>query len=134
PFEVLPQQLGRGFDRLPAADARDLFFDFEGDPMHPGGLEYLCGVLWQASSVEADGAPVPGHPELRFRSFWAHDRVQEKGAFAELMAFLTRRLARAPDAHLYHYAPYERTALRRLASMHATAEEAVDRLLRENRT
>ena len=49
------------------------------------------------------------------------------------MAFLMRRLARAPGAHLYHYAPYEKTALRRLASMHATAEEAVDELLRENR-
>src|SRR4051812_14437743 len=33
----------------------------------------------------------------------------------------------------YHYAPYEKTALRRLASMHATAEGAVDELLRSNR-
>ena len=39
----------------------------------------------------------------------------------------------SPGAHLYHYAPYEKTALRRLASMHAVAEEAVDALLRENR-
>jgi RNase_H superfamily len=43
------------------------------------------------------------------------------------------RLARSPGAHLYHYAPYEKTALRRLASMHATAETAVDELLRTNR-
>jgi uncharacterized protein len=44
-YEILPHQPGLGFDKLPLADAGDLFFDFEGDPMHPGGLEYLCGVL-----------------------------------------------------------------------------------------
>jgi uncharacterized protein len=131
--QTLAHERGFGFDRLSLPDPHDLFFDFEGDPMHPGGLEYLCGVLWRASSDDMDGEPVPGHPGLRFRSFWAHDHVQEKSAFAELMAFLMPRLDRAPGAHLYHYAPYEKTALRRLASMHATAEEAVDRLLRENR-
>ena len=131
--ELLPCETGFGFDRLPLSDPADLFFDFEGDPMHPGGLEYLCGVLWRASPGEMDGEPVPGHPELRFRAFWAHDRAQEKQAFAELMGFLMPRLAQAPGAHLYHYAPYEKIALRRLASMHATAEEAVDQLLRTNR-
>jgi predicted RecB family nuclease len=132
-LEIMPHQPGLGFDKLPLADAGDLFFDFEGDPMHPGGLEYLCGVLWQAAIGEEEGEHVPGHPNLRFRAFWAHDRVQEKHAFAELMAFLMARLARSPGAHLYHYAPYEKTALRRLASMHATAETTVDELLRTNR-
>ena len=132
-LEILPHQPGLGFDKLPLADANDLYFDFEGDPMHPGGLEYLCGVLWQVSTGEKEGEPVPGHPNLRFRAFWAHDRVQEKHAFAELMTFLMTRLGRSPGAHLYHYAPYEKTALRRLASMHATAETAVDELLRTNR-
>jgi predicted RecB family nuclease len=133
-FETMPHQPGLGFDKLPSADAGDLFFDFEGDPMHPGGLEYLCGVLWQAElDRDEEGESVPGHPNLRFRAFWAHDRVEEKQAFAELMSFLTARLARSPKAHLYHYAPYEKTALRRLASMHAIAEAAVDEILRTNR-
>ena len=132
-LEIMPHQPGLGFDKLPLADAGDLFFDFEGDPMHPGGLEYLCGILWQAEIDHEEGEPVPGHPNLRFRAFWAHDRVQEKHAFAELMSFFTARLASSPSAHLYHYAPYEKTALRRLASMHATAETAVDELLRTNR-
>ena len=132
-LEIIPHQPGVGFDKLPLAAAGDLFFDFEGDPMHPGGLEYLCGVLWRAEIDHEAGEPVPGHPNLRFRAFWAHDRVQEKHAFAELMAFLMERLARSPSAHLYHYAPYEKTALRRLASMHATAETAVDEILRTNR-
>ena len=132
-LEIMPHRPGLGFDKLPLADLGDLFFDFEGDPMHPGGLEYLCGVLWQAEIDHEEGEPFPGHPNLRYRAFWAHDRVQEKHAFAELMAFLTERLARSPSAHLYHYAPYEKTALRRLASMHATAETAVDEILRTNR-
>lgn len=132
-YEILQPQPGLGFDKLPLADANDLFFDFEGDPMYPGGLEYLCGVLWQATRDEEEGEPVPGRPDLRFRAFWAHDRVQEKHAFTELMDFLMARLAHSPGAHLYHYAPYEKTALRRLASMHATAETAVDELLRTNR-
>jgi uncharacterized protein len=132
-FEIIPHQPGFGFDKLPVADPGDLFFDFEGDPMHPGGLEYLCGVLWRAAVGEEEGALVPDHPHLRFRAFWAHDRVQEKHAFAELMALIMARLARSPGANLYHYAPYEKTALRRLASMHATAETTVDELLRTNR-
>jgi predicted RecB family nuclease len=132
-FEILPHQPGLGFDKLPLADAGDLFFDFEGDPMHPEGLEYLCGVIWQAANGWDEDNPVPGYPNLRFRAFWAHNRIQEKQAFAELMTFLMARLARSPGAHLYHYAPYEKTALRRLASMHAIAETSVDELLRTNR-
>jgi uncharacterized protein len=131
--EIVAHAPGLGFDRLPMPDRGDLFFDFEGDPMHPGGLEYLCGVLWQADEGDHEGEPVPGYPELRFRAFWAHNRVQEKAAFSELMSFLMARLANAPGANLYHYAPYEKTALRRLASMHAVAEDSVDDLLRTNR-
>ena len=32
--------------------------------------------------------------------------------------------------HVYHYAPYEPTALKRLMGRHATREDEVDRLLR----
>jgi len=34
-----------------------------------------------------------------------------------------------PGAHVYHYASYEETALKRLASWHATREVEVDNLL-----
>jgi len=95
-LEIIPHRPGLGFDKLPQADAGDLFFDFEGDPMYPGGLEYLCGVLWLAVLGDEEGEPIPGHPNLRFLAFWAHDRVQEREAFAELMAFLMARLARFP--------------------------------------
>lgn len=132
-YEVLPSEPGFGFDRLPAPDPDDLFFDFEGDPMHPGGLEYLCGVLWRAQPGDQEGEPVPDHPGLRFLAIWAHNRGEERQALARLMGFLSGRLAAAPGAHLYHYASYEKTAIRRLASMHALAEAQVDDLLRHCR-
>ena len=40
------------------------------------------------------------------------------------------RLATDPAIHIYHYAPYEPTAVGRLMGRHATREEEVDRLLR----
>ena len=40
------------------------------------------------------------------------------------------RLERFPDMHVYHYAPYEPTALKRLMGLHATREDELDHLLR----
>jgi len=40
------------------------------------------------------------------------------------------RLARDPAIHIYHYAPYEPTALGRLMGRHGIREDDVDRLLR----
>ncbi|MCH8611697.1 TM0106 family RecB-like putative nuclease [Arsenicicoccus dermatophilus] len=107
---------------IPAPDEGDIFFDFEGDPLWAGdetdaqGLEYLFGV------VETDGT---------FRPFWAHDRAQEKAALLDFLAYVEERRAHHPGLHIYHYAPYERTALLKLAGRHGAGEEAVDRLLRE---
>ena len=46
------------------------------------------------------------------------------------MDLLIARLERYPSMHVYHYAPYEPTALKRAQGRHATREEEVDRLLR----
>ena len=96
----------------------DLFFDMEGDPFFEDGLEYLFGVTW----IE-DGEP-------RFRAFWATSRAEEKRAFEEFIDFVMERLERFPDLHVYHYAPYEPTALKRLMGLHATREDELDHLLR----
>src|ERR1051325_4738398 len=40
------------------------------------------------------------------------------------------RLAADPTMHVYHYAPYEPTALKRLMGRYGTREDEVDRLLR----
>jgi len=112
----------RGFARLPKANAGDLFFDIEGDPLFDDGpLDYLFGFDY------IDGG------ETKFTAFWAHSREEEKKAFQQLMDFITSRLARYPDAHVYHYASYEETALKRLAMLHGTREVEVDNLLRGRR-
>jgi predicted RecB family nuclease len=108
----------RGFYRLPAPDAGDVFFDMEGDPFEQDGLEYLFGLRYLEG----------GKP--KYDPYWAHDRAQEKQAFEKVMDFLTARHARFPGMHIYHYANYEPAALKRLMSMHGTRETQMDDLLR----
>lgn len=119
-LELLPQDEGnaRGFARLPRPHAGDLFFDMEGDPLEEGGLEYLFGLYFFQ-----DG-------KSEFKAFWAHSRAEEKRAFEAFMDFVTGWLQRHPDAHIYHYAHYEQTALKKLMSLHGTRESEVDNLLR----
>ena len=116
-FELRPPQLGKGFDLLPAPQIGDLFYDIEGDPHYEGGLEYLHGVWF-------DGG---------FRAFWAHDHQAEARALSELLDFFRDRLKQFPQARIYHYAPYEITALRRLTAKYGIGEAFLDRLLRERR-
>jgi hypothetical protein len=42
--------------------------------------------------------------------------------FEAFMDFAIARIKALPDAHLFHYAAYEQTALKRLASLHGTRE------------
>ncbi|WP_236788177.1 TM0106 family RecB-like putative nuclease [Amycolatopsis sp. GM8] len=102
---------------LPPARPGDVFFDMEGDPYALGGqgLEYLFGAVDSGAG---------------FTPFWAHSRLAEKRAFEQFVDFAWARLADDPEAHIYHYAPYEVTALKRLAALHGTREEEVDDLLR----
>lgn len=119
-LELLSQVDGeqRGFARLPQPAEGDLFFDMEGDPLEEGGLEYLFGLY-----LFEGGKPV-------FKTFWAHSRAEEKRAFEAFMDFVTGWLRRYPGAHIYHYAAYEQTALKKLMSLHGTREAEVDNLLR----
>jgi uncharacterized protein len=114
----------RGLATLPEPDPGDLFLDLEGDPFaFDDGVDYLFGLL----DVEGTFTPI-----------WSFDPdgsgdvtlAGEKAAFEQLMDLLTARLERYPRMHVYHYAPYEPTALKRLMGRHATREEQVDRLLR----
>jgi uncharacterized protein len=119
--EILPYVAGKGFDRLPRPDPGDLFFDMEGDPLIEDRLEYLFGFVHAEDGAE------------RFTPFWAHDQAQEKAAFEAAVDFVTARLASYPESHVYHYAAYEETALKRLAMYHGTRETEVDDLLRQGR-
>lgn len=120
-IERLDAQPGRGFARLPIPDDGDMFFDMEGDPLFEGGLEYLFGLI----AIDQG--------EEHFHAFWAHDRESEKVAFEQAIDFMTARLRLHPLAHIYHYASYEETALKRLAMYHGTREQEVDDLLRGDR-
>ncbi|CDO90028.1 nuclease [Mycobacterium triplex] len=116
-FQVVdPQPLAL----LPEPDPGDLFFDFEGDPLWTAdgqdwGLEYLFGVL------DAAG---------KFNPLWAHNRVEERKALVDFLAMVKKRRKRRPNMHIYHYAPYEKTALLRLAGRYGVGEDEVDDLLR----
>ena len=118
-YELLAPEAERGLARLPEPAEGDLFFDVEGDPFVEDGLEYLFGVAWEEAG------------EVRYRSFWAHTRDEEKRAFEEFMDFVRERRAASPSLHIYHYASYEESALKKLMGTHATREDAVDDLLRQ---
>ena len=120
-FELRAAEPGKGFGILPPPDDGDIFYDIEGDPYYPGGLEYLHGLWYREAG------------EWVFRAFWAHTREDEGGAVSELLAFLVEHMRRHPSAHIYHYANYEIAALRRLTSQHRTGEAAMDQLQRERR-
>jgi predicted RecB family nuclease len=122
-FELLPPSRGRGFAMLPAPDDGDLFFDMEGDPLTGEGLEYLFGIYGRLN-----GAKDPD-----FLPIWAHTEAEEKAAFESLMRLFVDQISRHPGAHIYHYAAYEPTALKRLAMRYATMEAELDQLLRERR-
>lgn len=118
-FELLAPAAGRGFALLPAPSKGDVFFDMEGDPYAPGGLEYLFGAEF------ADPAGAWG-----YKAWWGHSQEEEKQAFEEFIDFMTARRAADPAMHVYHYAAYEPTALKRLAGRNGTREAELDELLR----
>ncbi|WP_411375670.1 TM0106 family RecB-like putative nuclease [Arthrobacter sp. MPF02] len=125
-YAVLPDNT---IGALPAPSPGDIFFDFEGDPLWQDpatgvwGIEYLFGVV-EAPAPGDEGSPV-------FRPFWAHSRSGERRAFLDFLEYVEERRARYPDMHVYHYASYEKTALRNLSLAHQAGEDIVDDWLRK---
>ena len=123
-YEVLPH-IGVngeavGLAALPPDHPADVFFDMEGYPLVSGGLEYLFGV--GSRNVQ------PGI--FNFADWWAHDRDEEKLAFEGFVDWVFNRWKHNPGMHIYHYAAYEVSAVRRLSTRHDTRQEEVDELLR----
>ncbi|MBZ9867025.1 TM0106 family RecB-like putative nuclease [Mesorhizobium sp. CA15] len=120
-YALRPPRPGKGFDLLPRPHPRDLYYDIEGDPFYTEtsaeGLEYLQGV-WDGKA---------------FKAFWAHDFAEEKEALVALFALFEQTITQNPQAHIYHYASYEITALRKLTTRHGVGEAQLDRWLRERR-
>lgn len=64
-YELISAEAGKGFARLPMPDPGDLFFDMEGDPLHPEGLEYLFGLHYLAPAVQPS---CPSGPTITTRN------------------------------------------------------------------
>lgn len=120
-FEVLTQadNVAKGLALLPKASPLDIFFDIEGFPHQQDGLEYLWGVTY----FDEDN-------QRCFKRYWAHDREQEKQAFEEFIKWTYARWQQDNTMHIYHYAPYEVTACRKLMGRFGVCEQEVDDLLR----
>jgi predicted RecB family nuclease len=118
---VLPAENGRGLVALPEPDEGDVFYDIEGHPYFGvNGLEYLHGI------ATVDGG------QFRFRGEWAHSSAAEQNVFESFVDFLIERWNKYPGMHVYHYAPYETTALKRLMGQYGTRELEIDAMLRGN--
>ncbi|NKK60261.1 TM0106 family RecB-like putative nuclease [Rhizobium leguminosarum bv. viciae] len=119
-FELLPVEAGLGLSALPEPSDGDIFFDLEGDPfVGEHGLEYLFGYHFMTVDRKPD-----------YVCDWAFTREDEKAAFERFVDFVGERKKRYPDLHVYHFAPYEPAALKRLMGRYATREDEIDQFLR----
>ena len=119
PHALLPLEPERGLARLPAPSAGDVFLDFEGDPfIGASGREYLFG--WHTA-------------DRGYECLWTTDDASERAALETFVAFVMARWAADPGMHVYHFAPYEPTALKRLVGRYAVCADELDRLLRGQR-
>ena len=127
-YELLPLEDGRGLAQLPEPSPGDVFFDIEG-ARYVGhqGFEYLFG--W--AERDAGGEDVY-HAEWAFDPNVAHQDfdVREKAVFEQFVDAVMERRRQHPDMHIYHFAPYEPSALKRLMGRYATRGEELDLMLR----
>jgi len=122
-YELLDDVVeGNGLAALPLPSPADMFLDFEANPyVLDQGLEYLIGIV--TLPANAGNEPV-------YETLWSFSRSEEKKAFETFIAKVTERWHRNPEMHIYHYAPYEPTAIKRLVGRHGTCVDEVDQLLR----
>jgi predicted RecB family nuclease len=107
-----------GLEFLPPASEYDVFFDMEGYPLVNGGLEYLFGATYLENNQPC------------FKDWWAHNETEEKLAFEGFIDWAYGRWLADPSMHIYHYASYEVTAMRKLMGKYGTREHEVDEFLR----
>jgi predicted RecB family nuclease len=119
-IQHLPLEPDRGFNLMPEPSPGDIWLDLEGHPWYEAarGLEYLFGWVYLENGEPHDDC------------IWAEDRATERAGFERLVDLIVERRRRFPGMHIYHYAPYERTALTRLMGQYATREDEIDDLLR----
>ncbi|HWA16513.1 MAG TPA: TM0106 family RecB-like putative nuclease [Gemmatimonadales bacterium] len=116
--ELIPEmEQNKGLHALPEPSEGDLFFDLEGDPhAREGGIEYLFGL------VDAQGD---------YQARWSLNRAEERETFEWFIDFVVRRRQQYPGLHIYHYAAYEESAMKRLAGRYQARIDELDQLLRD---
>lgn len=120
-YEVKPSNGDEphGLSMLPEPTPDDIFLDFEGDHFAQEGtvVEYLTGYLTTYDD------------SYDYQPLWATTPAEEKNAFESFIDFAVDTYQRNPDAHIYHFAPYEQSALKRLMIKYSTREIELDLLL-----
>lgn len=118
--ELLPVEPNSGLAALPTPSPLDVFLDLEGDRQaEKGGFDYLFGYALR----DETGA-------LQYEALWALSPAEENAAFERLIDLIVERRGRDPSMHVFHYAPYEPTAMKRLMGKYATRADELDALLR----
>ncbi|WP_281227913.1 TM0106 family RecB-like putative nuclease [Flavobacterium aquiphilum] len=115
--ELIELKENTGFYNLPEPTSGDIYLDFEGDPLvEPTGLEYLFGWVFQE----------------KYNCIWVTNMEEEKTALEQFIDFVFDKRKEFPALHIYHFAPYETIALKRMMGKYATKENEIDILLRTN--
>ncbi|MGQ7868789.1 TM0106 family RecB-like putative nuclease [Sunxiuqinia sp. sy24] len=116
-YETLEIKEDKGLNKLPAPSMNDIYLDFEGDRMvEPDGLEYMIGYVHKGV----------------YHALWANSEAEEKEIFEQFIDFAFQLKQEDPTLHIYHYAPYEVTAFKRLMGKYASHENEIDTFLRSN--
>ncbi|CAM4414160.1 TM0106 family RecB-like putative nuclease [Zobellia nedashkovskayae] len=116
-YETLDLEEGKGFNKLPKPSVNDIYLDFEGDRMvEPDGLEYMIGYVHKGE----------------YHALWAKNEKEEKEIFERFVDFAFKQKQEDPSLHIYHYAPYEVTAFKRLMGKYASRETEIDIFLRSH--
>ncbi|MEB8346902.1 TM0106 family RecB-like putative nuclease [Flavobacteriaceae bacterium KMM 6898] len=116
-YESLDIEEGKGLNKLPEPSKSDIYLDFEGDRMvEPDGLEYMIGYVHKGV----------------YHALWAKNEAEEKEIFEQFIDFAYKLKQEDPSLHIYHYAPYEVTAFKRLMGKYASRENEIDTFLRSN--
>jgi uncharacterized protein len=122
-YELLePKEPNTGLAALPAPSPGDIFLDLEGDPFaFNTGLEYLMGIL---------ATPEQAGSEPSYQGLWSFDRKDENEAFRRFIGCVMVQRQKYPGMHVYHYAAYEPTQIKRMAAQHGVCIDEVDQLLK----
>ncbi len=117
---IEPFNSEHGLAMLPEPTQDDIFLDFEGSHFVEQGVqEYLTGFL----TLDPDG-------NQNYTALWARTLEEECRSFEEFIDIAIDACMRNQNAHIYHFASYEPTALKRLMGRFATRGEELDDLLR----